>query len=96
MKWLEIIELRSLENNNKCEMMEKDLNNLMDVMDLKVRPTDIKIYKHGAVQTDLSVHLLYDSENADINGSQLGLNLVSALREFGLVNHSIWFERNGK
>jgi len=26
------------------------------------------------------------------NGSRLGLRLASALKEFGLVNHSVWVE----
>jgi hypothetical protein len=29
-------------------------------------------------------------------GSPLGVLIVNALREFGLVNHSVWYEIHGK
>ena len=57
------------------------------------RPQEIKIYVHGMVETDMSVNLVYDSENVDTRGSSLGLRLVSMLKGFGLVNHSVWVEK---
>ena len=91
MNWLEIIELRSV--NHDSGTLEKDLIRLMNKMDCEGKPQTFKVYKHGTVETDFSIHLHYDTEQAETSGSKSGLCLVSALKEFGLVNHSIWVER---
>ena len=92
MKWLEIIELRSVDRDRVLN--ELDLMSLAAEVDPGSRPQEIKIYVHGTVETDMSVNLIYDSENADTRGSSLGLRLVSMLKGFGLVNHSVWVERS--
>jgi len=53
----------------------------------------VKIYRHAALETDLSVHLHWESERPERNGSALGLRLAQAFKEFGLVHHSIWVEK---
>ena len=55
----------------------------------------MKIYCNANIDSDLSIHLLHNSDNAN-NKSPLSLQLVSALKEFGLVNHSVWVEMHGK
>ena len=91
MRWLEIIELRSIERDRA--LLEIDLPNLMAEVDQEVKPQGFKLYKHGTLETDLSIHLLYDCEVTNIRKSPLGLRLASALGEFGLVNHTLWFEK---
>jgi hypothetical protein len=54
--------------------------------------TAMKTYRHAALETDLSVHLHWKSERPEENGSALGLRLAQALKEFGLVDHSVWME----
>ena len=94
MKWLEIIELRSVGSNR--ELLKRQLKALIDEAHKKAEQQAIKVYNHVAIDTDFSIHLLYDSVKADINGSPLGLQLVSTLKEFGLVNHSVWVETLSK
>ena len=48
------------------------------------------------IDTDFSIHLFHDSKKMERSGSSLGLCLASALKEFGLVNHSIWIEMHSK
>lgn len=91
MKWLEIIELRSVDRDRVLN--ELDLMSLVDEADPGSKLQESKLYVHGTVETDMSVNLIYDSENVDTRGSPLGLRLTSTLREFGLVNHSVWVER---
>ncbi len=91
MKWLEIIELRSVDRDRVLN--ELDLISLVDEADPGSKLQESKLYVHGTVETDMSVNLIYDSENVDTRGSPLGLRLTSTLREFGLVNHSVWVER---
>ncbi len=91
MKWLEIIELRSVGSNR--ELLKRQLKALIDEAHKKAEQQAIKVYNHVAIDTDFSIHLLHDSKEADIGGSPLGLHLASALKKFGLVNHSVWVER---
>jgi hypothetical protein len=53
---------------------------------------EIKIYHHSVVETDLSIHLYWKSESESQNKSPLGLRFSSALRNLGLLNHSVWVE----
>jgi hypothetical protein len=89
MKWLEIIKLRSA--GNSPDFLEK----------ISLSGTDpgqnglvkIEYYRHAFLDTDLSVHLEWDSEKPEKHGSTLGLHLARALKDFGLIDHSIWIEK---
>lgn len=94
MKWLEVIELRSADRNN--ELIESRLNNLINEFDKKNKSQAIKVYCRVMIDTDFSIHLLNDSKNPDHGGSRLGLHLASALKAFGMVNHSVWIEMQSK
>jgi hypothetical protein len=94
MKWLEIIELRTVGGNR--ELLESRLQELMREVDMKTKQQVIKAYSHTMVCTDFSIHLFHESKTVEHFGSCLGLRLASALREFGLVNHSIWIEMHSK
>ena len=90
MKWLEIIELRSVDSNR--ELLESQLQNLTNELDKETKKQAIKAYSRVMIDTDFRIHLFHDSKNVENSGSQLGLCIASALKEFGLVNHSIWIE----
>ena len=94
MKWLEIIELRSVESNR--ELLESQLQKLMNEVDKETKKQAIKAYSRVMIDTDFSIHLFHDSKKVENSGSPLGLRLASALKEFGLVNHSIWIEMHSK
>jgi hypothetical protein len=88
MKWIEIIELRSV--SHRCVLQELDLESFLTDASLAKKPCAINVYRHGTIETDFSVHLIYDSKQVDIHGSVLGEQLTSFLKEFGLVNHTVW------
>jgi len=94
MKWLEIIELRSVDSNR--ELLESQLQNLINEVDKETKKQAIKSYSRVMIDTDFSIHLFHDSKKVENSGSPLGLRLASALKEFGLVNHSIWIEMHSK
>ncbi len=48
------------------------------------------MYSHISVETDFSIHIYNNSKRVEISGSALCQRLASALKEFGLVNHSVW------
>ena len=94
MKWLEIIELRSAGGNTK--LLESQMQKLVNEVHEKTENHAAKAYCRLMIVTDFSIHLFHDSKEVKKSGSPLGLRLASALKEFGLVNHSIWIERHGK
>ena len=56
---------------------------------------EMKTYRHAALEMDLNMHLHWKSKRPQPNGSALGLRLAQALKEFGLVDHSVWIEEEG-
>ncbi len=90
MKWVEIIELRSVNSNR--ELLESQMHKLSIEVGKEAKKQAIRIYRRVMIDTDFSIHLCHDSKRVENSGSQLGLCLASSLKEFGLVNHSIWVE----
>ncbi|KAA3612011.1 MAG: hypothetical protein D8M58_19890 [Calditrichaeota bacterium] len=92
MNWLEIIELRSTHSNKSFVKLQ--LNEMVKEVNKKSRTKIIMMYNRLAVDGDFQIHLLHKSKEADINGSPLGAQLVSTLKEYGLINHSVWIQRS--
>jgi len=89
MKWLEVIKLRSA---GKDSELLKELLLSIDKFS-QSGLVEMKTYHHAALETDLSVHLHWESERPEQNGSSLGHRLTQALKDFGLIDHSIWIEK---
>jgi hypothetical protein len=89
MKWLEVIKLRSAGKDSR----------LLEELFLSIEKfnqrglAETKTFHHAALESDWSVHLHWESERPEQNGSTLGLRLAKALEEFGLVDHSLWVEK---
>jgi len=90
MKWVEIITLRSPGRintqlvNELIKQVESDTPKQLE---------EIRIYHHSVVETDLSIHLHWKSEpGSQHHKSPLGLKFSYALRNLGLLNHSVWVE----
>ena len=79
MKWLEVIKLQAT----------TDCSTLLTAV-IQSGLTNIKAYRHAVLKDDFCVILCWDSEQVEKNGSIHGLRLVQALREYGLIDHSIW------
>ncbi len=90
MKWLEIIELRSV--NSQREQLESILLKLVDEVEKESKKQTIKAFSRAKLDSDFSMHLFHDSTNVNYDGSPLGQHISSALKEFGYVNYSIWTE----
>jgi len=89
LKWLEMIEIRITGKDH--DLIEFYLKKL-DEQIIEENKQRIKIYYKLNLDTDLSIHLVHKAANAEPEGSALGQNIVSAMKEFGLVNHSIWVQ----
>ena len=87
---LEIIELqitgKDSEKVKAClKQLFKQVQKDKDIM--------IKVYSKLNLDNDFSIHLFDNTNTLEQHGSALGQHLVSVLKEFGLVNHSMWIEK---
>lgn len=90
MKWIEIINLRSLAKVNMQLLDEL----LQQVGKSKTdgHPVEIRMYHHSILETDLSIHILWETEPQHLRESPLGQQFSYALKDLGLLNHSVWVE----
>jgi len=90
MKWIEIITLRSPTRINT--QFVDELVKQVDRSDTPKHLVEIRTYHHSVVETDLSIHIHWRSEPGTQHKSALGLKFSYALRNLGLLNHSVWVE----
>jgi len=94
MKWIEIITLRSPSKING-QFIDELLNGVgrsEEVTDRLNNLRGIRTYHHSVVETDLSIHIYWESEKECQDKSPLGLKFSSALKPLGLLNHTVWVE----
>ena len=53
---------------------------------------NIRIFGRENIETDICIVLFHSGEKEKTGGSPLGLRIVAALKEIGLVHHTIWNE----
>ncbi len=94
MKWVEIISLRCPTNIDTpfVDELLKEVSESDSETDTRKHLVEIRIYHHSLVETDLSIHICWKSEPGSQDKSPLGLRISSALRNLGLLNHSVWVE----
>ena len=92
MKWTEVVQLRAADSH--LTILESRLKELIHTIGNKSRRQGVMIYRRSLINTDYSIHILHDSSKVESQGSHLGLQLAAALKEYGLVNHSIWYAIN--
>jgi hypothetical protein len=91
MKYLEIIELRTI--GSKVIELDRQINDLIENLIQTEEVKSIRIYNRLGVANAVSIHLPHDQFSIKNQGSQIGLSLVSALKNYGLVSHTIWIEK---
>lgn len=85
--------MRSAEINRN--LLESKLNRLIGDAEKGTNKQVLRVYSRVLIDTDFSIHLCHDSNEAKHEGSRLGVRIVNALKEFGLVNYSVWVEIHG-
>jgi hypothetical protein len=90
MKWMEVIELRTAENNP--EFVEQTLTTLISEFGKTGSMQDIKMYRDALLENDACIHMHWASGSVEPQGSATGLCMVHILKKFGLVSHSVWIE----
>ncbi|MCK5250982.1 MAG: hypothetical protein KAJ98_13510 [Spirochaetaceae bacterium] len=54
--------------------------------------SELRIYSRAGLPGDIGIHILFHESAVDESMSSLGMRLASELREFGMVEHSLWTE----
>ena len=88
MKWLEIINLRT--PGQHFENVPDKLIGLLSKTPQEADPFTIQIYCHATLDTDLSIHINWDTRHASRQKTLLGSCLASSLEDFGMIHHTIW------
>lgn len=91
MKWAEVIMVRSAGNNS--ETLDLALETLMDEVEIETGDRTIRVFRHEKLSSDICIVLFHNPKKTKAGGSILGLHLVAALKEIGLVNHTIWHDQ---
>ena len=87
MKTLEIIHLRlgGDKQDGLIEVIRKSIG-------AEDESRKARIYRHAKLENDLAVHLPHESSRTSDQASDLGVRIASALRERGIVDHSLWVQ----
>jgi hypothetical protein len=88
MIWIEVISLRTASKHGV--ELEAKLQSIIDEIKSAQTVKSVRVYSRVKLDTDYCIHLHHDSDEARTEGSTLGVYLTEALKDFGLVNHSIW------
>ncbi|MCP3954440.1 MAG: hypothetical protein GY697_19825 [Desulfobacterales bacterium] len=90
MKWAEVIMVRSA--GSSAEILDATLQDLMNTVAIETEHEAIRVFRHEKLDSDICIVLFHRGAKKKAGGSPLGLHLVAALKEVGLVNHTIWSE----
>ena len=94
MKWLEVISLRG--SGNLRELLDPEVKGFLDRIDGSKGLREVRLYFHNSIHNDLAVHLLWETDSVDPQGTPIGQRLVQILKSFGLTNHNLWKEEERK
>jgi hypothetical protein len=88
MSTLEIIHLRS-----SIEPVEALIDSIREsIWETGHTGKVVTMYRRHGVATDVAIHIRRSGSFADNSSSSLAVRLANALKDFGLVEHSVWEE----
>ncbi len=73
-------------------LADATLKELMNSVAIEAEHEVIRVFRHEKLDSDICIVLFHNEKKTRTGGSLLGLNLAAALKEVGLVNHTIWSE----
>ena len=88
MKWIEVIHLRSIEQNS--EKLETVLHHFLnsDISDKGL--SGIDLLRRESIKSDICIQLHHEVEKLVVPGSRVGIHLAKKLEAFGMINHTLW------
>ncbi len=91
MIWLEIISIRTAGTIETAKVFEICGECFKSVMG--GQPLSVIVYRSACYETDISIHLRWESSPGPDGRSILGRAVGTALGDLGLINHTGWLER---
>lgn len=94
MRWIETIKVQSA--TGKEQTVENELIVLAHEAKKTLNCQGLReaiVSRQASVPGHLAIRLIWDTEYPQTQGSLLGLSLAQSLRDFGLVDHSVWIEK---
>ncbi len=91
MEQLEIIQLR-LTGTTQATLIEDVRRSIL----AGKAKENVRLYFHATVPTDLSIHIHSETQTSLRQPSNLGVRLAAAMREHGMVQHTVWIEDQSK
>ena len=85
MKTIEIIHLRLAGSGPEdlVDIIRRSIGSAYELM-------DIRIYRHCKLKNDLAIHLHRETGKYKDGVSDIGVRLTALLKDYGMVDHSIW------
>ena len=90
MIWMEFIKVQTA-RTNVADMLKSFVMECKKCHGL----LDAKVFNNTLVD-DCSLCLLWKTEQLEPQGSSVGLHLSNTLKKYGLVDHSVWVEKEEK
>ncbi len=90
MKWIEVVVLRTSEN-----IPVKQISQLIKqsrLNDELHQPQEIKTFRNTDIETDLCIHIIWDTDEVFSGESPVKHRLTRMLKPYGLVCQSSWIE----
>lgn len=91
MKWLECIRVRAV--GDPQELIAFKLLKYAEEFENSPGLSAADVYVHASVNGDFAIFLYWNTSPPQPMGSPIGLNLREALKRYGLVNHTVWIEK---
>lgn len=86
MRLLEIIHLRS--SGEPPEDLGAQIRKSIDASESDAEV--VTVYRRKGLESDVAIHIDRSGESREGERSSLGFQLASALRAFGIVDHTLW------
>ncbi len=94
MVWMEMIRLRT-----SLGRVEDAGNLLLAAVQQAIGEgglVKLRVYSSVSSHTDLALSLVWNTSSLEQPGSRAGLSISELLKGFGLVDHSVWVEREAE
>ncbi|MGD8837377.1 MAG: hypothetical protein PVI54_10855 [Desulfobacteraceae bacterium] len=86
MKWMEFIKIQTASPDIAAK-----IPTLIEQYKACQGLLEIKVFRHASVD-DCSLCLCWDTDSPEPWGSSVGFMLCDTLKQYGLVDHTVWIE----
>lgn len=90
--WMEMVRLRAPQSQENWlpALLVESLKNITGEPGL----VEARVYTSASFQSDLSVMLVWKTDAPQLDGSREGLTISQIFKTYGLVEHSVWIEKD--